>query len=116
MRIGPKMFAVLLAVASVVPAYFAATCDRAVLQSEGNQPTATATLQKDASQSTASLELPLTFERHAGDLVREFGPRAHSKAAANRRRLAVADAARNPSVDCQENYLLRSLETGISRY
>jgi ABC-type amino acid transport substrate-binding protein len=33
-----------------------------------NQPRAAATLQKDASQSTASLELPLTFERHVGDL------------------------------------------------
>jgi membrane-bound lytic murein transglycosylase MltF len=68
MRIGPKMLVVLPAVASVVPAYFAATCDRAVLPSEGNQPTAAATLQKGASQSTAALELPLTFERHVGDL------------------------------------------------
>jgi len=60
MRIGPKKLVALLAVASVVPAYFATTCDRA----EGNQRPAAPTLQKDASH----LELPLTFERHVGDL------------------------------------------------
>jgi membrane-bound lytic murein transglycosylase MltF len=63
-----KLVALLAAASAAVPTYFAATCDRAVLQSEGNQPRAAATLQKDASQSKASLELPLTFERHAGDL------------------------------------------------
>lgn len=68
MRIGPQKLVALLSVASAVPAYFAASCDRAVLQSEANQPLAAATLQKVASQSTASLELPLTFERHVGDL------------------------------------------------
>jgi membrane-bound lytic murein transglycosylase MltF len=68
MRIGPQKLVALLAVASAVPAYFAATCDRAGLPSEGNQPRAAAILQKDASQSTASLELSLTFERHVGDL------------------------------------------------
>lgn len=68
MRIGPQKLVALLAAASAVPTYFAATCDRAVLPSEGNQPRAAATLQKDASQSKASLELPLTFERHVGDL------------------------------------------------
>jgi membrane-bound lytic murein transglycosylase MltF len=43
-----------LAVASVVPSQFA--------------PARTATAQKTAGQSNASLELPITFERHTGDL------------------------------------------------
>lgn len=68
MRIGPQKLVALLAVASAVPTYFATARDRAVLQSEGNQRSAAPTSQKDASQSNASLELPLQFKRQVGDL------------------------------------------------
>jgi len=54
MSVVPIRLVVALAVVTVVPTHFATT--------------SSPTLQKDASQAPASLELPLTFKKHVGDL------------------------------------------------
>src|SRR5271167_2551266 len=57
-----------LTVATVGSWYFLAECTHAALQSAVKQPSAPATPRDDAAQSTATLELPINFERRLGDL------------------------------------------------
>ena len=60
------MFA--LAGAIVLAAGVAATLSQATLQSEPKQQSVPAASQDQASPSTATLELPITFQRRVGDL------------------------------------------------
>jgi membrane-bound lytic murein transglycosylase MltF len=57
-----------LCVATVVPTHFAATTSNVIFQAESRPQAATSTTQKTTPSSTASLELPLNFARHVGDL------------------------------------------------
>jgi membrane-bound lytic murein transglycosylase MltF len=57
-----------LASTAVVLAPFAPTSGRACPRPELKRQSAEATPRQDASQSTSSLEMPITFDRHLGDL------------------------------------------------
>src|SRR5271167_1676908 len=57
-----------LTAGTVVCPYFASVCSQAAPQAEPKQQSATSTPRDAASQSTASLELPIKFKRRVGDL------------------------------------------------
>ncbi len=68
MRIVRIRLVTTLALAAVTPPQFGVIRSQAVAQVESRQQPAAESSQKTASQSIASLELPITFERHLGDL------------------------------------------------
>jgi membrane-bound lytic murein transglycosylase MltF len=68
MRVVHIRLVTALTVASVAPIQFAARRNLAESRAESRQQSAPATLQKPVPESTASLELPINFERHVGDL------------------------------------------------
>jgi membrane-bound lytic murein transglycosylase MltF len=63
-----KLIFVLAGATTVFAAGFAGTRNQVPLRFEPRQQPASATSQDQASHSTASLELPITFERRVGDL------------------------------------------------
>jgi membrane-bound lytic murein transglycosylase MltF len=63
-----KLIFVLTAATTILAAGFAAKRTEAPPQSEPRQQAASAASQDQASNSTAALELPITFERRVGDL------------------------------------------------
>ena len=63
-----KLIFVLAGATTVFAAGFGGTRNQVPLRFEPRQQPASATSQDQASHSTASLELPITFERRAGDL------------------------------------------------
>jgi membrane-bound lytic murein transglycosylase MltF len=67
--VGARLRLVLaLTVATLISTRLAGPSSRGARQSESKPQSSTPTPQKDASQSTDSLELPITFERRVGDL------------------------------------------------
>ncbi len=64
-RAGLKLTAI---TAIAILAYFLSSSGQAALQSEAKPQSATANSHVGSSQSTATLELPVNFERHVGDL------------------------------------------------
>jgi ABC-type amino acid transport substrate-binding protein len=59
---------VALAASAAVSGQFDSTSSHAYPRPELNQQATAATPQQNTSQSTASLEMPITFQRHLGDL------------------------------------------------
>jgi membrane-bound lytic murein transglycosylase MltF len=68
MRVAHIMLVAALSVATAASTYFAQGISNLVLLAESRPQPVAAISQQTAPQSTASLELPLTFERHVGDL------------------------------------------------
>jgi membrane-bound lytic murein transglycosylase MltF len=67
-RLVSAFASLILLSAILLSACLAASSSRATPQSQAKPQSAVAPSPKDASQSTATLELPINFERHVGDL------------------------------------------------